>query len=169
MKDLFRSFFYAWRGLLFCINNERNMRIHITVSAYMFAYILFFDFFVVSRTQLAILLLTNALVFMAEIINTSVENTVNMLETKFNKYCEIAKDTAAGAVFIGAVSSVAVGIAILGQPQAFLKLFDYYVEKPWMIAVLAASLILSVAFISSGPYMILDRSKKKNGKGKNDK
>ncbi len=169
MKAVFRSFVYAWNGLKFCIINERNMRIHITVSVYMFSYLLFYDFFVISRTQLAVLLFTNALVLMAEIVNTSVENTVNMLETKYNKYCQIAKDTAAGAVLIGAISAVAVGIAILGQPQAFKKLFEYYVNKPWMVAVLAASLILSIAFISSGPYIFLGSRNKKNDKGNNDR
>ena len=168
MKELGKSFVYAWRGFLFCINNERNMRIHVTVSVYMYAYLLVYDFFVISRTQLAVLLLANALVFMAEIINTAIENTVNLLETKYNKFCEIAKDSAAGAVLVCAVFSVAVGIAILGQPEALKKLFDYYTEKPWMLAVLAASIALSCVYIFSGPYIVLGKLKnKEKRKGKN--
>ncbi len=166
MRELGKSFVFAWRGFLFCIANERNMRIHLTISVYMYAYLLVYDFFIVSRTQLAVLLLTNALVFMAEIINTAVENTVNMLETKYNKFCEIAKDTAAAAVLVSAVFSVIIGIVVLGQPEAFKKLFDYYTEKPWMLAVLAASIALSCVYIFSGPYIFLGNLKKLKSKGK---
>ncbi|NLO44887.1 MAG: diacylglycerol kinase family protein [Clostridiales bacterium] len=168
MKELCKSFAYARRGFLYCVKNERNMRIHITVSVYMYSFLLFYDFFSIDRTQLAILLLTNALVFMAEIFNTAIEKTVDMIETRYNKFCEIAKDAAAGAVLVGAVFSVAVGIAVLWQPDAFLKLFDYYLQKPWMIAVFAASLAVSGAFIilPSGIHMKSNNKNKKRKKTK---
>ena len=85
MKDLLKSFGYAASGILCCIKQERNMRIHLVVSLYMFCFLLFHDFFVVSRTQFAILFLACAGVMMGELINTSVESTLNLIEKKFNE------------------------------------------------------------------------------------
>ena len=50
-------------------------------------------------------------------------------------------------VLIGAIFSVAVGIALLWQPEAFRALFAYYRAHPVWIAVLAASLALTFWFI----------------------
>ena len=157
MKELGKSFIYAWKGIVFCLHHERNMRIHFTVSVYMYAFLFVYDFFIVTRTQLAILLVTNAVVFMAEIINTAIENTINLLETKYNKFCEIAKDAAAGAVLVGAVFAVLIGIAILFQPEAFRQLFNYYIAKPYMLIILAASIALSCVYVFSGPYIVIGR------------
>ena len=147
MKALIKSFGYAFCGIFSTIRTERNMRIHLVVSLYMYGYLLCYDFFEVSRTQFAILFLANAIVMMGEIVNTAVEAVVDLVEKRRNELCKIAKDAAAGAVLVGAIFAVLVGIAILWQPEAFRRMFTYYRENPWMLAVLAASLAVSVLFI----------------------
>ena len=147
MKALLKSFGYAFAGIFRTLRTERNMRIHLVVSAYMYGYLLIYDFFEVSRTGFAVLFLANALVMMGEMINTALENVVDLVEQKKNDYCKVAKDAAAGAVLIGAIFSVLVGIALLWQPQAFRALFAYYRDNPVWIAVLAVSLALSFLFI----------------------
>ena len=147
MKALLKSFGYAFAGIFRTLRTERNMRIHLVVSAYMYGYLLIYDFFEVSRTGFAVLFLANALVMMGEMINTALENVVDLVEQKQNELCKVAKDAAAGAVLIGAIFSVLVGLALLLQPQAFRALFAYYRENPVWIAVLAASLVLSFLFI----------------------
>lgn len=91
---------------------------------------------------------------MGELFNTAIEAVVDMAEEKFSeKYnclAKISKDTAAGAVLVGAIFAVCTGIAILAQPDAFRAMFAYYAEKPYMIAVLIASLVLSFTFIFTG-------------------
>ena len=147
MKALLKSFGYAFAGIWSTIRTERNMRIHLVVSAYMFGYLLIYDFFEVSRTGFAILFLANALVMAGELVNTAVENVVDLVEQKKNTFCKVAKDAAAGAVLISAIFSVLVGIALLWQPQAFRALFAYYRDNPVWLIVLAASLALSTLFI----------------------
>lgn len=147
MKALLKSFGYAFAGIFRTLRTERNMRIHLVVSAYMYGYLLIYDFFEVSRTGFAVLFLANALVMMGEMINTALENVVDLVEQKKNDYCKAAKDAAAGAVLIGAIFSVLVGVALLWQPQAFRALFAYYRDNPVWIAVLAVSLVLSFLFI----------------------
>ena len=140
------------------------MRIHIVVSLYMFCFLLFFDFFEVTRTQFAILFVACACVMMGELINTSVEAAINLIEEKFNeKYndlAKIAKDTAAGGVLISAIFAVAVGLNIFWQKTAFIKMFDYYKNHLVMLLVLVLSLIISIAFIFVGPQKIISLLKK---------
>ena len=147
MKGLVKSFGYAFQGIFRTIRTERNMRIHLVVSLYMYGYLLIYDFFEVSRTGFAVLFLANAIVMMGEIVNTAVENVVDLVEQKKNDYCKAAKDAAAGAVLVGALFAVAVGIALLWQPAAFRAMFAYYRDNPLMLAVLALSLVLSYVFI----------------------
>lgn len=147
MKALLKSFGYAFCGIGRTIRTERNMRIHLTVSAYMYGFLLWHHFFTLSRTQFAILFVINAMVMMGELVNTALESIVDLVEPRKNVYCKVAKDAAAGAVLIAAIFAVAVGIALLWQPDAFRALFTYYRENPWWIAVLAASLGLSTWFV----------------------
>ena len=150
MRSFLKSFVYAGRGVARSLRSERNMRVHFVVAVYMYAYLLAYDFFEVSRTQLAVLFLANAAVFAGELFNTAVEALCDLVEQKHNRLCAVAKDAGAGAVLVAAAFAVAVGVAILGQPEAFRKLFAYYRESPAMLAVLAASLAVSFAFIFCG-------------------
>ena len=130
------------------------MRVHLVCMIYMYSYLLIYDFFEVSRTQFAIIFIANAIVVMGELFNTAIEAVVDMAEEKFsekyNRLAKISKDTAAGAVLVGAIFAVCTGIAILAKPDAFRAMFTYYAEKPYMIAVLIASLVLSFTFIFTG-------------------
>ena len=154
MKGLLKSLGYAGSCIITCIRQERNMRVHLVCMIYMYSYLLIYDFFEVSRTQFAIIFIANAIVVMGELFNTAIEAVVDMAEEKFsekyNRLAQISKDTAAGAVLVGAIFAVCTGIAILAQPDAFRAMFAYYAEKPYMIAVLIASLVLSFTFIFTG-------------------
>ena len=57
MKSLIKSFGYAFEGIFTAITKERNMRIHIVCMIYMFFFLFAFDFFEITKTQLAILLI----------------------------------------------------------------------------------------------------------------
>lgn len=167
MRPLLKSFSYAWKGLVHCLRYERNMRIHLVTVIYMYSFLLFFrDFFVVSKVELTIIFIANALVFMSELLNTAIEATINLLENNYNKMAKIAKDTAAAAVLTGAVFAFAIGIVVLWQPDAFKKLYAYYLDKPWMLAVLAASLAGAMIYIFAGPA-IIDRVFNRAQGGKN--
>ena len=161
MRGLIRSFGYAFRGIFYTLKHERNMRIHFVCMIYMYSFLLMADFFEITRTQFAIIFIANAIVVMGELFNTAIEAVVDMAEEKFsekyNRLAKISKDTAAGAVLVGAIFAVCTGIAILGQPEAFKAMFAYYAEKPYMIAVLVLSLALSFVFIFTGFHF-----KKKN-------
>lgn len=159
MKALGMSFVYAIRGIFYCLHHERNMRIHFVCMAYMYFFLLGFDFFQLSRTQFAIIFLANAAVIMGELINTAVERTVDLHSKGKHPLAKAAKDTAAGAVLVAAIGAVAAGVALLWQPLAFRALYQYYASHPGSLALFAASLVFSFAYIFMGPLKLLGLDK----------
>lgn len=155
MKALGMSFVYAIRGIFYCLHRERNMRIHFICMAYMYYFLLGFDFFELSRTQFAIIFLANAIVVAGELVNTAIERSVDLHCKERHPLAKAAKDTAAGAVLVAAVGAVAVGIALLWQPPAFQALFQYFAAHPGSLALFAVSLVCSMVYIFIGPLKLL--------------
>ena len=154
MKNLLKSFVYAFNGIFYCIRNERNMRIHLCFTAYMFGFLTVHDFFEVSRGQLAVLIGLCALVMALEAVNTAVEKAVDLETKEVNELAKISKDAAAGAVLIAAIGSIAAGISILNQPEAFTKMFEYYKENIPVFIGFVISFIASLVFVFAGPKTI---------------
>lgn len=151
MKNLLKSFVYAFKGIFYCICNERNMRIHMCFAVYMIGFLTVHDFFEVSKAQLAVLIGLCALVMALEAVNTAVEKAVDLATKEYNELAKISKDAAAGAVLIAAIGSVAAGIAILYQPEAFAKMFEYYKENIPVFIGFVISFIASLVFVFAGP------------------
>lgn len=149
-KKLFKSFTYAFKGIGYVIKHERNFRIHLSCIIYMFSILTLTDWFKLTRTDYAVLLVVSALVLSLEIVNTAVENSVNLASKEFTEYGRIAKDAAAGAVLIAAIFAVLTGIAILFQPEAFVKMYEYFKDNVLMFILFMVSVIPMTLFIFWG-------------------
>lgn len=108
------------------------------------------DWFRLSRTDWAVLTVASALVVGAELINTAVENAVDLETKEYNEYAKRAKDTASGAVLVCAIGAVAAGLFILLQPEAFSLMADYFRSRPLMFALFALSIVPATLFIFFG-------------------
>lgn len=117
-RDLKKSFSNAFRGLFYCIKNERNMRIHLTTAVLIFTFSFFFK---LSNVEYAILALAVGLVVFCEAINTSIEALVNLSSPSYDSLARIAKDVAAGGVFLSSLVAVLVGISLFAKKDKFLK------------------------------------------------
>lgn len=143
-----KGFVYAGRGVLSTIKTERNMRVHLTFLVYMFSILLSTDWFVLSSSDWVALVIISAIVISGELVNTAIENTVDMFtEGKYNEYAKKAKDAASGAVLISAIASVIVGIKIMFQPKAFVAMYEYFVQNPLMLIPFGISLVVAITFI----------------------
>ena len=147
---LFKSFFYAFRGIISTVNTERNMRIHLTCIIYMFGFLLLGDFFTLTKGDWCAILIACALVLSGEVINTAIENVVDMVTKDYNEYAKKAKDAASGAVLINAIFAVIIGLVVLFQPEAFKAMFEYFKENIMMLALLVLSIIPATLFIFFG-------------------
>lgn len=146
-KKLFKSFVYAFRGVYTTILTERNMRIHITCLIYMFSILILTDWFVLEKADWAILVLASGAVLAGEVVNTAIENAVNLASEEYSEYAKKAKDAAAGAVLISAVFAVITGLIIMLQPPAFVAMFNYFKSNPLHFAFLVISIIPATLFI----------------------
>ena len=147
---LFKSFGYAFQGVWTVIRAERNFRIHLTCIGYMLGFLLLTDWFVLSRTDWAMLLLASALVLCLEIVNTAVESTVDLATQERHPLAKRAKDAAAGAVLVAAIVAVLVGLVILLQPAAFRAMFAYFSSHLWALALFVLSIVPASLFIFLG-------------------
>lgn len=147
MKLFIKSFVYAACGIWFCIRHERNFRIHLVIASYVLG---FAPMFSLSRAEWSVLLLTVAFVLAAEAINTAIEHTVDMLFSDTHPKARIAKDTAAAAVLVCTLASVAVGIMLFGHPETLMSVFKNVISSPAKLALILSSLILSILFIVKG-------------------
>ncbi len=112
ITNLIKSFLFAFRGLKHAINNERNMRIHIVVTLVVACFSFLYG---LEATQYAILFLCFGLVITGEMINTAIEALVNLETPAYHNLARIAKDVAAGAVFVSATVTVIVACFLFGD------------------------------------------------------
>ncbi|MCI9273028.1 MAG: diacylglycerol kinase family protein [Clostridiales bacterium] len=162
MKFL-RSFRYAFRGIAYCIKNERNMRVHTAVALYV---LVLSPFFELTVSQYAILFVTFSAVMAAEMFNTASEELADLTASNYNHLVRVAKDVAAGGVLICAVFAIAVGVCLFWQPAAFVRMWYYFVDKPYMAAALVFSLLLALVYVVLGPLGICDLARRGKEKRK---
>ena len=111
LKKRIQSFGFAGKGIGIVFGTETNMKIHIGVALL----VLIFGFtFSINASEWISCLLCIGLVFTAEMVNTAIENLVNLVSPNHHPLAGKVKDIAAGAVLICAIISVIVGIIIFG-------------------------------------------------------
>ena len=117
MKQFFlsrlRSFRHAFRGWWYVLRTQRNAWIHGLVATAVFIVGLWLG---LPPRDWAVLILTIAMVFAAEFINTAIEAVVDLATTEHHPLAKVGKDVGAAAVLIAALAAVLVGLLILGPP-----------------------------------------------------
>ena len=104
-----QSFRHALEGIKELIQSERNMRIHIAMTVLV---ILCSVIFGLTAAEKAVVIALCAIVISAELINTAIENAVNLSTAVFNMYARRAKDAAAGAVLVISIGAAVCGLII---------------------------------------------------------
>jgi len=108
-RSLLWSFDYAIRGIVHGLRTQRNLRIHVGAAALVFVLALVLG---VQNLELVALLLAVGFVIVSELFNTAIETVVDLTTEGYDPLAAIAKDVAAGAVLISAVTALAVGYVV---------------------------------------------------------
>ena len=112
--NLFLSFKYAWAGVHYAFVTQRNFRIHTSIGILAVSLGIFLE---IQAIEMAIVVMTCAIVMVLELINTAIEAVVDLtVEQTYHELAKIAKDCAAGAVLISAIAAVMVAAFILLPP-----------------------------------------------------
>ena len=108
-KPLLKTLSYGFNGILYTLKHERNMVIHFLVMTLV---IIAGIVFKISFVEWGVCFVLFALVLSLELMNTALENVVDLVTEEKKQKAKIAKDAAAGAVLVAAIFSVIIGISI---------------------------------------------------------
>ncbi|MDF5713087.1 MAG: diacylglycerol kinase family protein [Rhizonema sp. NSF051] len=113
-SNLFISFKYAWTGITYAFQTQRNFRIHVSVCALALGLSLFLR---LKAVEIAVIGVTSGFVLALELLNTAIESVVDLtVKQTYHELAKIAKDCAAGAVLIAALVAVLVAAMLLLPP-----------------------------------------------------
>ena len=117
MKSFFSSriasFRYAFQGWHHVFRTQQNMWIHGVIAAVVFFLALWLR---LPAHDWAMLVLTTAMVFAAEFMNTAIEAVVDLASPDKHPLAKIGKDVGAAAVLVAALAAILIGLLILGPP-----------------------------------------------------
>ncbi len=145
-KNWIESLNHAVSGVIHAVRTEHNMRMHAFIALLVLMAALALG---VSRFETAALVLVIGFVMVAELINTAIEAAVDLVTKEFHPLARTAKDVAAGAVLIAAITSVFVGVVIFFPRLS--RLADASLERlttvPEVVALAALSCVLIIVVL----------------------
>jgi diacylglycerol kinase (ATP) len=142
--SVLESFNFASEGIIHVLRTQRNMRIHFAVAV---AVLVAGVWLGVSKLELIALLLAIAFVFITEMINSALEQAIDVATTSFDPLAKLAKDVAAGAVLIATINAVAIGYLVFSGEVAerSSRLLDRLRDGPANLTLIA--LVLTVLIV----------------------
>ena len=108
-KRLLNSFKYAFEGIISALKSEQNLKTHIAI---MILVIIFGIILKINKIEWIICIILFGFVISLELVNTAIENTVDLITMEKNPKAKIAKDVSAAAVLIAAITSIIIGLII---------------------------------------------------------
>ncbi len=104
-----RSFRNAFRGIVVAIQQETHCKIHLlaTIAVIVLGILLH-----IALNEWIVIFICIAMVWCLELINTAIENIVDMVSPERQERARNIKDIAAGAVLIASIISILVGAII---------------------------------------------------------
>ncbi|MBX7133868.1 MAG: diacylglycerol kinase [Fimbriimonadaceae bacterium] len=118
-RDLVAPFRVAMNGLVHTFRTQRHMRVHlyVTLITVLGAMLLGLR----TREILVLLFMIN-FVLVAEMFNSAIEATVDLVSPQYHPLAKFAKDIAAGAVLITTILAIVVGALIAIGDEAWDRL-----------------------------------------------
>lgn len=109
--SLLVSFKYAWAGVSYAFQTQRNFRVHVFVGTFAIGLGLFLH---LSAVEMAVVGLTIGAVLAMELLNTALESVVDLtVKQSYHELAKIAKDCAAAAVLVSSLAAVCVASSLL--------------------------------------------------------
>ena len=135
-QTILESFNFAFEGIIHFLRTQRNMRIHFLAAVVVLIAALAVG---VSKLELIALLLAIAFVFITEMINSALEQAIDVATTTFDPLAKLAKDIAAGAVLIATVNAIAIGYLVFSGQIAdrSSRLLDRLRDAPAELTLIA--------------------------------
>jgi diacylglycerol kinase len=108
---------FAWNGLVTLARQEQSFRLQLLAAAVVLVLMAVFE---LSRGEIALVLVVTTSVLVLELLNAAVERLVDLFKPRIHRYAEEIKDMMAGAVLVGSVGALLVGLLVFGPRFAAL-------------------------------------------------
>ena len=116
--NLLTSFRYAWAGIVYAVRTQRNFRIHLAIGLVALSLGIVLH---IQPIEAAVVAITVSADLVMELMNTALESVVDLtVGQTYHELAKIAKDCAAGAVFISAMAALLVAAFIYLPPLLVL-------------------------------------------------
>jgi len=99
----------ALRGIKHTYKTEKNFKREVIIGLIV---IICGILFKLNITEWLIIILLIGWVLTCELINTTIEKTIDLYTTKYNEIAKIVKDASGGAVLISSITSSTIGLLI---------------------------------------------------------
>lgn len=106
-KNLRESFHYAFNGLVYALQTQRNMRLHLFSATLVMVLGWLLE---LPRREFIAVLTAVMVVMVAEMVNTAIEATVDLASPTLHPLAQTAKDVGAGAVLLAAIGAALLGV-----------------------------------------------------------
>ena len=142
-RTLLESFNFAVEGIIHVLRTQRNMRFHFLAAVVVLVAAIAIG---VSKLELIALLLAISFVFIAEMINSALEQTIDVSTTSFDPLAKLAKDIAAGAVLIATINAIAIGYLVFSGQVANRsdRLLDRLRDAPVKLTLVALVVVIII-------------------------
>lgn len=108
-KQIAASFSHAFRGIWQATKEETNLKIHFVLGIFI---VILGVFYSLNATEWILILLCISAVITTELLNTAIEKLADRVTKENDLLIKAAKDMAAGAVLVSAITSVIVASLI---------------------------------------------------------
>ena len=109
LRRIFKSFKYAFKGLIIIAREEQSFRIQLLGALVVFFLMFYFP---LRNWEKVALILVVAFVLVLELINSIFERFVDMLKPRLHFYVETIKDVMAATVFLASLAALIIGLII---------------------------------------------------------
>ncbi len=117
--DVFTPFRVALSGLVHTFRTQRHMRVHLYVTAVVVLLAVLGN---LRTREILVLLFMITFVLVAEMFNSAIEATVDLVSPNYHPLAKFAKDISAGAVLITTMMAIIVGVIIAVGDDAWSRL-----------------------------------------------
>ncbi len=153
-RNFLQSLNDAADGFIFVVKNERNMRIHFLFGFFVLVLAVWLG---INRLDWIILCTIISFVLVTEMINTAIEDVIDLVKTSHHPVVRMIKHVSAGAVLVSSMNALIVGFFIFSKylPAPFRSVAERARYTPAhvtffaLIAVIFA-VIFSKAFFQHG-------------------
>jgi diacylglycerol kinase (ATP) len=151
-QSIIKSFNSAIDGFIYVAKTQRNMRLHFLIAIFALLLGIYLN---LEKIELLLLLITICFVLFAEMLNTAIELSADLISNNYNPLVRIIKDIAASCVLVASINAFVVGYLLFFSRPWKLPMetgietgIDRIRSSPWHITLLIIIVVLFLVILS---------------------